>query len=111
MSVKKHCAEPYLSQLLRGTKTIEGRVRKGDWQEIRKGDTIEFYNENRKGLFRVVDVTYACDFGALFEIFREQLLPSVESRAEAVKIYAQWFSCRDIQEYGVVGIHLEKIPT
>jgi ASC-1-like (ASCH) protein len=108
---KKHCQEPYLTHLINGTKTVEGRLYKGDWRNIKLDDTIHFYNEEKGADFHVTGLTHVKDFGQLYCMCEEKLLPGIYFPHDAKDIYNRWFSDEDIEKYGVVGIQVRKIDT
>jgi ASC-1-like (ASCH) protein len=109
--IVKHCEEPYLSSLISGTKTVEGRVNKGVWSTLEKGDVLCLYNEQHSTptRFRVLGRTKAKDFGILYDWFGKALLPNASHSEEARRIYGRWFDEVQIATYGVVGIEVEKI--
>ena len=46
MEYKIKCQEPYVSLISKGKKTIEGRLDKGLFQELKIGDKVIWYNQN-----------------------------------------------------------------
>jgi ASC-1-like (ASCH) protein len=56
---RKHISEPWFSLIMIDSKTIEGRLNKGDWAEMHEGDIIDLYNEDfgLKREYRVVIIS------------------------------------------------------
>ena len=48
MLYKKHLSEPWFSLVHEKKKTSEGRLNKGDFKDMQKGDIIEFFNDETK---------------------------------------------------------------
>jgi len=103
----KHCSEPYLSQLISGDKTVEGRVNKGDWASLSINQNICLYDGTKSAIFKVIGMCQVSDFEQLYELFGHKLLPKVNSAKHAAQTYAIWFNDELIKEYGVVGVQLE----
>jgi len=105
----KDLAEPWFTLIKLGIKISEGRVRKGIWRDINRGDKIIFTN-NAYGLKRsfqvtVLDVTYYRYFHTYLE--KESLpqcLPGMDSLNEGVSVYRQYYTVEQEDKHGVVGI-------
>jgi ASC-1-like (ASCH) protein len=105
----KDLAEPWFTLIKLGIKISEGRVRKGIWKDIRRGDKITFtnnlYGENRSFTVTVVDVTYYPIFYTYLE--KEglpQCLPGIDSINQGVAVYRQYYTVEQEQKNGVIGI-------
>lgn len=105
----KDLAEPWFTLIKLGIKISEGRVRKGIWKDIRRGDKITFtnnlYGENRSFTVTVLDVTYYPIFHTYLE--REglpQCLPGIDSINQGVAVYRQYYTVEQEQKNGVIGI-------
>jgi ASC-1-like (ASCH) protein len=107
-----HRAEPYFTFVKNGVKTIEGRIKKGKYQDIIFGDHIIIHNEEETENFEVVvlDVRPYSSFREMLE--KESLkkvLPNVSSVSGGVKIYKKFYSSEQEKEFGVVAIEIERI--
>ena len=91
--MEKHLEERWLKAVKTRMKTVEGRVKKGDWNNVRVGDKIIFYG-NIQGEYysREVTVTNTKEFKtfeAMYEHYEERLLPGCTDLSEATRIYQQ----------------------
>ena len=105
----KDLAEPWFTLIKLGIKISEGRVRKGIWKDINRGDKIIFtngaYGLKRSFKVTVLDVTYYDCFHTYLE--REtlpQCLPGMDSINEGVSVYRQYYTVEQEDKNGVVGI-------
>ena len=99
--------EPHFSNIKRGSKLVEGRLRKDKWAAAKAGDTL-FITEPATGetiIKTIRMVMYADSFGELYDSFGEMLLPGVKTREEAEAVYFDFFGNQHVN-YGVVGIFL-----
>lgn len=102
---RKSCLEPWFTYIASCQKVIEGRLYRGDWMIMEIGDTLILYNEEGKEITtRVVGIHQRQTFQQLFEDYSKYLLPTGNA-----SIYQQWFTPRDEEIYGVVGIQVEII--
>ena len=53
-------SEPYRKYILNGQKKVEGRLKKGKFSELKKGDCLTLANDNIK--FEVVEINYYKSF-------------------------------------------------
>ena len=105
----KHLAEPWFTLVKIGMKISEGRVKKGIWKDIKRGDKIIFTNNayGLKRLFKVtvLDVTYYnCFHNYLEKESLPQCLPGIDSINEGVSVYRQYYTVEQEDKHGVVGI-------
>jgi hypothetical protein len=87
----KALQEPNLSNMLKGLKTIEGRLRTPYWDGLQPGQLVNFYDPDNPSIeytFQVKNVYYARDFGELYERFGHRLLPQVDSPQAAIDYYS-----------------------
>lgn len=108
-SYTKHLSEPWFTLIKLGIKISEGRVRKGIWKDIKRGDFIIFtnnlYGMTRTFKVKVLDVTYY----PLFHTYLEnetmaQCLPGIDTINCGVSVYRQYYTVEEEQKNGVVGI-------
>lgn len=100
----------YFEAIKNGTKTIEGRLAKEKFRKLKAGDNIRF--SNNEGTQSVVRSVAAIHIYPTFEdSFKvqdfKQAVPNVNTIAEAVQIYEQFYTKQMQREYGVVFIELE----
>ena len=109
---RKHISELFFSLIMIRSKTIEGRLNQGDWEEMREGDRIDWVNEDFgfKREFRTAIVSKK-----LFPSFETYLqaegfhktLPSIEKFEDGLKIYRFYYKPEEEIEYGVVALELK----
>lgn len=110
---KKHLSEPWFTLIKLGIKTREGRLNKGDFKEMSRGDIIVYVNTD----FGPREVRTVVTSKRHFSTFRDYLekekirkcLPGVDSVDEGVKVYFKYFSRDDEKQHGVVSIHFKVI--
>lgn len=106
-----HRAKPYFSWVKDGIKTIEGRIKKGWYQNIQPGDHIIVYNEEETDHIEVkVKATRT------YQSFREMLknetlhkvLPDAQSIDHGVRIYERFYAPEQEQQHGVIALEIER---
>lgn len=103
---KCNVSEPWFSFICSGTKKIEGRLRKGIFNEIKENDVITFTNNEKSIKTKVTKINY-------FESFQEYLekenleicLPGIQNIEEGVNIYHKYYSEKKEKQYKVFSIH------
>ena len=104
-----HCQEPWFSYLREGKKTVEGRLNDQECDSIRKGDEIELYNDKQR--FRLT-VTKVKKFATLTEYLEtvglKAALPGIKTIDEGRKIYLQFYTEEQIEQYGMLAFWVQK---
>jgi len=98
--------EPYLSLILSGIKTVEGRLNKGKFKEMKVGDIIETSGFD----FLVLEKNLYKSFKEMIE--KEEVnnvIPDKETIDEAVKVYYKFYTKEQEKEFGVVAIKIRKM--
>lgn len=111
MKYHNHRAEPYFTFLKNGQKTIEGRVRKGWYCNVKLGDEIEVYNENETDsiLTKVIRVTqYPSIRDMLTKESINKLLPDVDTIDRGIKVYRKFYKLEQERQFGMVAIEVER---
>ena len=110
----KNLSEPWFSLIKLGLKKVEGRLIKGDFENIQKNDRILF-NNNELGFTRefLVKITSIKIYKTFMEYLdKEQLnkcLPGIDTIEEGLLVYHKYFSEADEEKYGIVAIRMKKI--
>lgn len=98
--MKKHLEERWLKAVKTRMKTVEGRIKKGDWEHVKVGDKIIFYGNIQDEYYsREVTVTNTKEFKtfeAMYEHYEERLLPGCSDLSEAKRIYQKIYGDADI---------------
>lgn len=104
-----HCEEPWFSKIKDGSKTVEGRKFSAKYCALRPGDTLEFFCEGDSFLTEVVEVKH---YQTLEEYLSaegyQNVLPGINSFADALEVYLQYNSREDLNVAGgFLGIHVK----
>jgi inhibitor of KinA sporulation pathway (predicted exonuclease)/ASC-1-like (ASCH) protein len=96
--------EPWLSWLVSGVKTHEGRLCRGMWSKLVPGDRLSAYSEKYAHVdLEVYSILSFDDFDKAFESLGKRLVPEgAETPAEALQLYRQWNSAEAVQACGGV---------
>lgn len=96
--------EPYASQILNGTKTVEGQLNKGKFAAAQVGEhvllneTVEFVITGKK--------QYATFKEMLEQEGVAKVIPDAKSLAEAVQVYYAFYMPEEEREFGWWGLRL-----
>lgn len=106
-------SEPWFTLIKLGIKSVEGRLNKGVFKNIKVNDVIEWKNNNlgdRNVLTKVISKNIYSSFKEYLEKETlEKCLPSFNSIDKGTDVYYKYYTKQDEQQYGVVAIHLEII--
>lgn len=106
---KSHRAEPYFSFIKEGVKTIEGRLLKGLYQELKIGDEIQVYNneETESVLVKVLALRKYTSFQEMLEKEEsKKILPDADSIEQGLEIYRKFYSPEQENQFGVLAIEV-----
>ena len=110
MIYKKHLSEPWFSLIKLKLKKCEGRLNKGDFAKMNKGDMIEFFNDdfgNRKFKCKITSIHYYKNFRSYLENETlEKCLPGIDTIKDGLNVYYKYFSKEKEKEYGIVAIRI-----
>ena len=120
MIYKKYVSEPWFTLIKNGIKTVEGRLNKGDFAEMKKGDTVIWLksdssdsSDDKKFVrTRILDIHHYKSFHDYLKAERlKNTLPinSIKTIENGEKIYYQYYSKKDEKKYGVLAIKLKLI--
>jgi ASC-1-like (ASCH) protein len=107
----KHLSEPWFSLIKIGAKKCEGRLNKGDFSEMKKGDYILFTNDDF-GFTRTFrcKITSIHDYDSFEEYLEretlEKCLPGIDTIEEGVNIYYKYYKKEDEDKYKIKAIRL-----
>ena len=107
----KHLSEPWFSLIKIGAKKCEGRLNKGDFALMKKGDYIIFENNDF-----AVSRTFRCEVTSIhhYNSFENYLraetlakcLPGIDTIEHGVSIYHEYYKPEDEATYKIVAIRL-----
>ena len=110
----KNVSEPWFSLIKLGLKTCEGRLNKGDFKIMKKGDILKFVN-NDFGFPRMIK----CRITSvnIYDSFKDYLkneslkkcLPGIDTINNGIKIYYKYYSSVDELKYKIKAIKVKVI--
>ncbi len=104
--------DPWFSHIRAGAKTIEGRLHKGKFAELKVGDALVIAKSGGNARSkRVVAVVSRVARYASFEAYLSQeglarTLPGVATIKEGVDVYRQFYAADLEKAHGVAAIHM-----
>jgi ASC-1-like (ASCH) protein len=110
----KHLSEPWFSLIKIGAKKCEGRLNKGDFSQMKKGDYILFENNDfdfpRSFRCKITSIHNYTSFKKYLENETlEKCLPGIETIENGVKIYYKYYKKEDELQYKIKAIRLKII--
>jgi len=110
MLFESHKEEPWFSLLASEKKTIDGRLKKGKYGEIKPGDNIVVYSSDEKNFLKtkVLAVRYYDNFSDMIKAEGvEKILPGIKNIETAIATYRKYYSEEDEKKFGVVALEIE----
>ena len=106
----KHVQEPWFGYIKNGEKIIEGRLNKGSFKELTKGDIVHWKNGDTIIKTKIISVHHHKDFEKMLKShYLYNVLPGVKTYKEGVEVYNKFFTSSDVKKYGVLAIKIKKI--
>jgi ASC-1-like (ASCH) protein len=111
----KNLSEPWFSLINLGLKTVEGRLKKGDFEKMKINDIIEWTNdefEKRQFKTKINEIKYYSTFEEyLINEGLKNCLPGIEKYGinHGLSVYYKYYKKEDEVKYGIVSIKLEFI--
>ncbi len=111
----KHLSEPWFSLIKIGAKKCEGRLNKGDFLKIKKGDYILFENNDFgfQRLFRckITSVRNYSSFEEyLYNETLEKCLPGIDKIENGIEIYRKYYPNKEDEiKYKIKAIRLKVV--
>ena len=105
---EKNVSEPWFSFILYKEKTIEGRLNKGDFAEIRIDDIIKWTHGKRFCKTKIIGLRYYKSFYTYLKSEKlKKCLPGIKKYKDGEKIYYSFYTKDDEKKYGVIAIELQ----
>ena len=100
--------EPYLSFILKGQKTVEGRLNKGKFRNLMIGDRLSIGPDEK--IFIVKQISY-------YDSFRDMLagqgiknvIPDKNTIKDAEAVYYKFYTKEQEKEFGILAITLSRV--
>lgn len=100
--------EPYKTFMLKGIKTVEGRLNKGKFMIIKIGDILEIESEDV--VFKVIEKNIYPNFRKMLEKKGiKNVIPDKDNINDAVDIYYKFYTKEQEKKFGVAAIKIKKI--
>ena len=110
---EKHVSEPWFSLIKKGVKSVEGRLNKGDFAKMKKGDIVVWMNKNGKVRTKITSVHKYKSFNNYITTERLKNTlpdPNVKTIKQGVEdVYLKFYTKQDEKKYGVLAIRLKVI--
>ena len=104
--IKINMQEPYKTFVLKGIKTVEGRLNKGKFARIKVGDVLEIKTEDIK--FYVIEKNVYSSFREMLEVEGiENVIPDKDNIDDAVNVYYKFYTKAQEKKFKVVAIKLQ----
>jgi len=105
-TIQINVQEPYLSFILNGQKTIEGRLNKGKFKDLQVGDILLIEQDEKR---------FIIERTTIYKSFREMLgkegienvVPDKNTLDEAESVYHNFYTKEQEEEFGVVAIGIK----
>lgn len=111
MIYKKHLSEPWFSLVKLKIKSVEGRLNKGIFLNLKVGDIIEFYNDdiiNRKFKVKITKInTYNTFEEYLKKETLKKCLPGYMKIKDGLQVYHKYYSIEDEKKYKIKCFAME----
>lgn len=117
--LSKNLQKPHIDDVIKGTKTVEGRLAKGEWTKIKVGDIIEFTNNDLSVKVEIIGIRTYNNFREMLKFEGiDKCLPSLATLPEmkdyevsidnGIKfVYNKYFSAEDQYKYNVLAFELK----
>ncbi len=100
--------EPYLSFILNGQKTVEGRLNKGKFKDLKVGDVLLIGPEEKR--FLIERTTVYKSFRDMIEKEGiENVIPDKDNIDDAEAVYYKFYTKEQEKEFGVLSIKIKFI--
>ncbi len=99
--------EPYYSFIVKGQKTVEGRLNKGKFASIQKGDIIVLAPDNIE--FKIIKKNIYKSFKEMIESEGvKNVIPDKTDIKEAADVYYKFYTKNQEEEFGVAAIKIKR---
>jgi len=106
-----HRKEPYFTFVKNGKKTIEGRLKKENYDLVKAGDQIIIWNERETESLKV-RVKRVCAYKSFEQMLENEelkkVLPEVKTINEGLAVYRKFYTEEQERKFGVLAIEVER---
>ena len=113
-NITKNISEPWFSLIKVGLKTVEGRLNKGDFMSLNRGDILIITNTElgfmREYKIKITSIHNYKTFSEYLEKEKlEKCLPGIDTIDEGVKVYYKYYSKSDEEKYKIIAIRFRLV--
>lgn len=99
--------EPYYDYIIKGQKTVEGRLNKGKFSKMQVGDHLLINDEFKYKIERKTNYNSFWDMVESEGV--ENVVPDKKEIQEAANVYYKFFTKEQEREFGVVAIEISRV--
>lgn len=113
-TITKNISEPWFSLIKVKLKTVEGRLNKGDFMLLDKGNILKITNDElgfmRDYEIKITSIHKYKTFSEYLEKEKlEKCLPGIDTIDEGVKVYYKYYSKSDEEKYNIIAIRFRLV--
>lgn len=99
--------EPYLNFIKLGKKTIEGRLNKGKFKQIKVGDVLILSDGSKMEFVVIGKRSYSSFSEMLIKENIKNVIPDKNDLEEAIQVYYKFYTPEQENKLGVVAIEIK----
>ncbi len=101
-------SEPWFTYMKNKKKKIEGRLNKGTFAELKKGEIIKFVNGNNSFKAKIKKIVKYNTFEEyLSQEGLKRTLPNIKTLKEGVDIYYKYYTKEQEREFKILAIYIK----
>lgn len=112
MIYHNHRTEPYFTFVKNGQKTIEGRIAKDKYKNIKVDDRFIVHNDDETDSIEV-KVIGIRKYPSIKELLEhedlQKILPNAKNINEGLEIYKKFYTEKQQKEFGVIAIEIKRV--
>ena len=102
-------SEPWFTFMKKGKKRIEGRLNKGTFSELKKGDIIQFNNNDNNFKVKITGIKHYNTFHEYLTMEGlKRTLPGIKTIEEGVNIYYKYYTKEMENQYKILAIYVKR---
>jgi ASC-1-like (ASCH) protein len=102
--------DPWFTFIKNGCKKIEGRLNKGKFALLKKGEIIKFNNNNNYVTCRIIKIKKYISFKEyLSQEGLKRTLPGIKTIEDGVNEYYKFYNEEDEYKYNILAIYIKRL--
>lgn len=103
-------SEPWFSLMKNKKKKIEGRLNKGTFSELKKGEVIKFVNGENNFIAKIKKIVKYNSFkDYLSQEGLKRTLPNIKTIDEGCNVYYKYYTREQEKEFKILAIYIKKM--